>query len=98
MAIIRRYTRAPILTFGKKFGTSKAILAIRTNIKNGNIRTKAYILSEGERLDILAGTEYGDGTLWWLIACASNIGFAAQVPPGTILRIPILEDAVRFVG
>jgi nucleoid-associated protein YgaU len=98
MTIIRRYARAPILTFGKKFGTSKAILAIRNNIKNGNIRTKAYIISEGERLDILAGTEYGDGTLWWLIAAASNIGFASQVPPGTILRIPSIEDCVKFVG
>lgn len=98
MAIIRRYARAPILTFGKKFGTSKAILAIRDNIKNGNIRTKAYIMAEGERLDILAGTEYGDGTLWWVIAAASNIGFAAQVPPGTILRIPALEDLTKYVG
>jgi len=98
MAIVRRYTRAPVLTFGKKFGTSKAILAIRNNIKNGNIRTKAYIISEGERLDILAGTEYGDGTLWWIIAAASNIGFAAQVPPGTILRIPAIEDVLKFIG
>ena len=98
MAIIRRYSRAPILTFGKKFGTSKAILAIRQNIKNGNIRVKPYIISEAERLDILAGTEYGDGTLWWLIAAASNIGFAPQVPPGTVLRIPFLEDCVKYVG
>jgi hypothetical protein len=43
---------------------------------------------ESERLDIVAGEYYGDGTLWWIIAAASGIGWGLQVPPGIELIIP----------
>lgn len=98
MTKLRRYTRAPILQFGKKFGTSFAIPAIRTNVQNGNIRFADLVTQENERLDILAGQFYGDGKLWWVIAAASEIGWALQVPPGTVLRIPNLDDCAKFVG
>jgi len=93
---ISRYTRCPILIFGEKYGTSEAILAIRTNVANGNIRTTDVVLEENERLDILAGKHYGDGRLYWLICAASNCGFAAQIPAGTLLRIPDLRDCQKF--
>jgi|TARA_B100000035_G_scaffold169718_1_gene144772 nucleoid-associated protein YgaU len=54
----------------------------------GLISVNTHILEEGERLDYLAGLNYGDSSLWWIIAAASGIGYALQVPPGTILRIP----------
>lgn len=98
MTDLRRYTRAPVLLFGKKFGTSFAIPAIRANVQNGNIRYTDLVTQENERLDILAGQFFGDGRLWWIIASASEIGWALQVPPGTLLRIPNLEDCAKFVG
>ena len=56
--------------------------------QNKVIRSSTRILKEGERLDQIAGVVYGDGTLWWVIAAASGIGWAMQLPPGTRLRIP----------
>lgn len=95
---IQRYARAPVLILGQKYGTSTAIIAIRDNIKNGNIRTEDYVATENERLDIIAGKFYGDGRLFWIIAAASEIGWVLQVPPGTLLRIPNLDDAARITG
>jgi len=95
---LRRYNRTPIIKFGEKYGTSQVILFIRKNITNGTIRKKVYICEEGVRLDILAGEEYGDGKLWWVIAAASGIGWGLQVPPGTLITIPKLEDVAKFVG
>jgi len=43
---------------------------------------------EGDRLDTLAAQAYGSGIYWWIIAAASGIGWAPQVPPGTLLIIP----------
>lgn len=98
MADIRRYARTPILLFGKKYGTSNAILAIRTNVENGNIRFTDIVSQENERLDILAGQFYGDSKLWWVIAASSSVGWGLQLPPGTVLRIPNIEDCAKYVG
>ena len=46
------------------------------------------LATEGDRLDHLAGKFYGSGTLWWIIAAASGVGWGLQVPPGTLLAIP----------
>jgi len=95
---IRRYARAPILGARYRYGTSFAIVAIRENIKNGNIRYTETILKESERLDILAGQAYGDGRLAWIIGAASNVGNFLQVPSGTAIKIPNLRDVIRFTG
>lgn len=95
---IRRYSRDPILGFGNRFGTSRAINIIRNGLKDGTIKSRASILSEGDRLDIVAGREYGDATLWWLIAVGSGIGWSLQVPPGTVLIIPDIQDAAKLMS
>lgn len=95
---ISRYARTPILELGKRYGTSRAAEVIRTGITNGTIRFTERTLQGFERLDVIAGVEYDDGTYWWVIAAASNIGWGLQVPPGTHLRIPRLEDALAAVG
>ena len=46
-------------------------------------------MKEGERLDTLANRFLGDGRLWWAIAACSQIGWGLQVPPGTIIKIPV---------
>jgi len=52
--------------------------------------TDLYIFSrEGDRLDALAFTFYGDTSLWWIIANANNLGKGSLiVPPGLQIRIP----------
>ena len=80
-------------------GTSDAIPIIRRGISNGSIKVKTErALRVGERLDTIAGQEYGDGRYWWIIAAASNIGWALQVPPGTYIRVPDLSDVLTAVG
>lgn len=96
--MIRRYSKTPIIVYGKKYGTSTASAIIRNNIESGNIATSQYITKENERLDILAGKYYGSGTLWWIIAAASGIGWGLQIPPGTILKIPTLKDVQKYLG
>lgn len=96
--MIRRYARTPILGLGFSYGTSYVLPIIRYNIENGNIRFDETILDEAERFDILAGKIYGDSSLWWIIAAASNVGWALQVPPGTRIKIPKLQDVQRLIG
>ena len=43
---------------------------------------------EGDRLDNLAYTHYGDNTLWWIIAKANGIRGKIALEPGIPLRIP----------
>ena len=95
---LRRYERTPVIGINFRYGTSFAIPVIRSGIENGSINTKQVILLENERLDILAGKEYGDGSLWWVIAAASNVGWGLQVPAGTRILIPSLKDIVAIVG
>ncbi len=94
-----RYTRTSILNFGAQFGTAQAVSVIRTAIANGTINKGAQIVLQGaERLDTLAGAHYGDAGYWWVIAAASNIGWGLQVPPGTVLYLPNLDDIAGLVG
>lgn len=95
---IRRYARTPTFGLGIRYGTSFAITSIRSNIKNGNIRFDEIVLQEHERLDVLAGKYYSDSKLGWVIAAASNIGWMPQVPPGTLIRIPNIDDCAKFIG
>ena len=57
-------------------------------VETQKINYSVHILEEGERLDYLAGVYYGDSSLWWVLAAASGIGYALQVPPGTVIRVP----------
>lgn len=89
---MRRYARTPVLNFNQQFGTSQAMVSIRRAIRENAIAYETITSREGDRLDILAGIYYNDGSLWWIIAAASDIGWGLQVPPGTLLRIPSVSD------
>jgi hypothetical protein len=48
------------------------------------------ISGEADYLDTLAYKYYRDPTLWWIIACANNVGKGRlSVDPGNQLRIPM---------
>jgi len=95
---ISRYARTPLLNFGRRYGTSRAIPAIRSGIADGSITFIERTMSENMRLDILAADSYDDGRYWWVIAAASDIGWVPQVPPGTYIRIPNIDQVLRVIG
>ena len=95
---MRRYDRTNIYGSRFSYGTSYAIPIIRDGISNRTIRFKESILKENERLDIIAGKEYGDSTLYWIISAASSIGWGLQCPPGTLIIIPNLSDVSKYLG
>lgn len=95
---LRRYTNTPVIGFTKHYGTSYAIPIIRENIANGNIKVREIVLKESIRLDTLAGIEYGDGRLFWVISAASNIGWSVAVQAGTVIKIPDINDVAQFIG
>lgn len=66
-------------------------------VELGLINSSTHVLEEGERLDYIAGLNYGDSSLWWVIAAASGIGYALQVPPGTLLRIPNITEVFGVI-
>jgi hypothetical protein len=57
-------------------------------VENQRINYSVHVMEEGERLDYLAGIYYGNSSYWWILAAASGIGYALQVPPGTVIRVP----------
>ena len=74
---------------GRKYvSISNASTRIFQAVENQQINYTVHLLEEGERLDYLAGIYYKDSSLWWILAAASGIGYALQVPPGTVIRIP----------
>ena len=86
---MNRYRSDRRIKGGKLMATNESINKIKTGVRTGIVRTRRYTTKESERLDMIAAKYLGDGRLWWILAATSNIGWALQVPPGTILRIPI---------
>lgn len=78
--------------------TAKSVNIIRQSLKNGSLQSTTRILQGEERLDVLAGVLYEDAKLWWILAAASNIGWGLQVPPGTIIVIPNLNQVISLIG
>ena len=95
---ISRYSLTSRLNFGFQYGTSETVNKIRSAVNSGLIQTETIILQEIVRLDVLAGKIYGDGRYYWLIAAASDIGWALQVPPNTRIVVPNLEQSLRYLG
>ena len=89
-----RYSRTAIIQSGKKLGTNRSALAIRRSIESGIMSYTVHVCKENERLDVLAGRFYGDARYWWVLASASGIGWAVQVPPGT--RIVVPDDIAKI--
>ena len=83
-------SRYPLSTrkAGGYFGTSTAMRVVKRLIENGTVSVRVEALQDSERLDVVAQRVYGDASLWWVVAAASNIGWGLQVPPGTRLVIP----------
>lgn len=73
-------------------------LTIFSAVLTGQLDAEVVVLTQGQRLDHLAGQYYGNGRYWWVIAAASGIGWALQCPPGTVIKIPKNLDAALSIG
>jgi hypothetical protein len=82
-------TRKKDLNNEQYISNSKSSYRIYRAVQSGAINCNVKTLEEGERLDTIAGSTYNNSSLWWVIAAASGIGWGLQVPPGTIIKIPI---------
>lgn len=91
-----RYDNVDVIGFGELLGTSRSHVLVRQAVADGSVGFSTVILQGEERLDTLAGKLYGDGRYWWIIAAASGIGWAPQVPPGTVLKVPNLTQVARL--
>jgi phage tail protein X len=103
--MINRYVNNSITTVDKRvdayniqrYATNDLTSQIYQDCDNGIIPFKQILFREGDRLDLIAAREYGDGLDWWLIAAASGIGWWLQINPGTVIRIPDMQFVkVRF--
>ena len=90
-----RYRQSNLINNGQAIGTNMARVAIFNAAQNNAISTEVYITQQGDRLDKIAGEKYGDGTLWWVIAAASGIGWWLQIPNGVVLNIPTNLDQIN---
>ena len=94
---IGRYENDETIRSGQILQSATAVLNIRRAIQAGQLTLKTRTLKESQRLDVIAGQEYGDGRLWWIIAAASNVGWALQCPAGTRVVIPNLNDVTSVI-
>ncbi len=85
---MNRYRSDRRIRGGSVLATNQSINRIKTAVRDGRLKVKRYKMKEGERLDTLANRFLGDGRLWWVLAACSNIGWALQVPPGTLINVP----------
>lgn len=92
-----RYDRTPLLNLGTVYGTSEFIPQLRSAIASGIIRYTEHVLVGKERLDTLAAEFYGDSLKYDILAAASNIGNCLQVPPGTTIIVPNIDDIRSFL-
>lgn len=97
-----RYARTRTATTpdGKRLQVSSyACRIIYIGCARGIYQFQTFTLAEGSRLDTVAADYYGDAYYWWVIAAASGIGWGCQVPPGTLIRVPVsLERIAEDIG
>ena len=96
MAELSRYQESSNLKGGRR--SAQTVKKIRLAVRRGELDFREATLKEGQRLDNVAHSEYGDGRLWWVIAATSDIGWAMQAPVGTLIKIPSLSDIAKLVG
>jgi len=81
-------------TGNRYINTTTVTTDIFRAVDSGQIPSLLYQTNSAERLDHIAFKSYGDGTLWWIIAAASGIGWPTQLVAGTYVRIPSDLNAV----
>jgi len=89
-----RYAYTSKILGRKQLATSESSFRIFNAVLQGDIPYSTTVIKENVRLDHLAGQIYGSSDLWWILAAASGIGWALQVPPGTVVKVPTALNRV----
>ncbi len=97
MSVSRYYFTKPV---GSQFLATTTINSrIFNAVDAGQVPAKLGQISDGQRLDQIAFSEYGDASLWWIIAAASGISWPMQLQAGTYIRIPTNLDVIfQIIG
>lgn len=90
---MRRYARDQKIS-GGLLQTAQSVAVLRRARDFGLLEVETIVLQESQRLDHIAHARLGNPMDWWVIAALSDIGWGMQVPPGTILKIPLDYNAV----
>jgi hypothetical protein len=87
-----RYLSIPIL----KDENNKRYISTTLYPSIGESENDYYLtITDGDRLDTLAQSFYGDATLWWIISSANNLpGDSIYVTSGTQIRVPFSPPQV----
>lgn len=93
-----RYTFVSRINDGQGIGSWGSGQTIFNAVLSGELEADTVVLTQGQRLDQLAGQYYGNGSYWWIIAAASGIGWALQCPAGTVIKIPKNLDVALSIG
>ena len=93
---MKRYNRDQRIA-GGKLQTAQAVTRIRRARDFGLLSTRTVILQSLQRLDHLAHKYLNDSKLWWVLAALSDIGWAMQLPPGTIITVPVDTSAIKSI-
>jgi hypothetical protein len=93
---MKRYNRDQRIA-GGKLQTAQAVTRIRRARDFGLLSTRTVILQSSQRLDHLAHKYLNDSKLWWVLAALSDIGWAMQLPPGTIITVPVDTSAIKSI-
>lgn len=80
-----------MITLSSRYKTDTAddgqVIAVRK--ETSQVTYTVYTVKDGDSLDLLATTLYGDPTLWWRIADMNpHIAFPDLIKVGDVLRLP----------
>lgn len=75
------------------------ILSVRERNHFNLDRATFYTVVQGDTIDGIAYTQYGNAQLWWAIMDANPVYQSeVEVKPGDILVIPSFDEVVKSLG
>ena len=82
---------------GGRLESAQTTLRLRRARDLGLIALQPLKLKESQRLDHLAAKHLGNPMLWWVLAALSDIGWGMQLPPGTVIQIPLDMSVINAI-
>jgi len=85
-----RYENEKVVRITDASGVSQPAIYVDPDIDQAAFLYQIHVVHDGDRLDNLAHTYFGDPELWWEIARANpEVFYPDDFVDGSLLRIPI---------